>query len=132
MGEGGVWMAPRAVAPTSALGVLLAVVLALVALVTAPTAALVSRMAWRPDLVTVPYGLVLGVGASIGVVLLAGAVTKAYGLLAAAAWLVGLAFVVKGTTGGSFVIAGDGLGWAFLLAGTVGTIGAALWGGRRP
>ena len=112
-------------------GVLLGVAFALLAFVTAPTAALVSRMCWRPSLVTVPYGLVLSVAASAGVILLAGAVARGYALLAAAAWIVGLAFVVNGTSGGSFVIAGDTLGWAFLVLGTLATMGTALWGGRR-
>jgi hypothetical protein len=113
------------------IGLLLGVACAALAFVTAPLAALVSRMCWRPSLVTVPYGLVLSIGGSMGIVLLAGAVARGYGLLAAAAWIVGLVFVVNGTPGGSFVIAGDGLGWGFLLLATVGTMATALWAGRR-
>jgi hypothetical protein len=109
----------------------LGVALVLLALVTAPVAALESRRCGRPHLLTVPYGLVLGVAASMAAVLLAGAVGRGYGLLAAAGWVVGLGFVVQGTSGGSFVIAGDALGWSFLVLGTVATLGAALWGGRR-
>lgn len=105
--------------------------LALLALVTAPVAALVSRMCWRPGLVTVPYGLVIAVAGSMSVVMLAGRVSRGYALLAAAAWIVGLGIVVNGTSGGSFLIASDGLGWAFLVLGTVATLATALWGGRR-
>jgi hypothetical protein len=111
--------------------VVLGLALAVLSLVTAPVAALVSRMCWRPSLMTVPYGLVLSVAASMAVVMLAGAVSRGYAVLAAAAWIVGLAFVVNGTSGGSFVIAGDSLGWAFLVLGTVATMGTAMWGGRR-
>jgi hypothetical protein len=113
------------------LSAVLGVALALVALVTAPLAALVSRMCWRPGPVTVPYGLALSLAGSMGVILLAGAVSRGYAILAAAAWILGLVFVVNGTSGGSFVIAGDALGWSFLVLGTVVTIGTSLWGGRR-
>lgn len=123
-------MAPRvSSAPTARIA--LGIAFALLALPTAPVAALVSRMCWRPDLVTVPYGLLLAVAGSMGVVVLAGAVSRGYGLLAAACWILGLGFVVNGTSGGSFVIAGDALGWAFLVSGTVATVGVAMWGGRR-
>ena len=129
--EGGVRVARRTWSANRAAVVLLGVALATLALVTAPVAALVSRMCWRPGLVTVPYGLVQSVTASMGVVILAGAVSRGYGALAAAAWIIGLVFVVNGTSGGSFVIASDALGWGFLILGTLGTLGAAMWGGRR-
>lgn len=127
-GEGDVRVAPRVSPGPAVVRVALGVALALLALLTAPVAALVSRMCWRPDLVTVPYGLVLGVAGSMGVVVLAGAVSRGFGLLAAAGWILGLGFVVNGTSGGSFVVAGDALGWAFLVLGTVATVGTALWG----
>lgn len=125
-------MAPRVSPAHGAGSILVGLALAALALLTAPVAALVSRMCWRTELVTVPYGLVLSVGGSMAVVTLARAVSRGYGLLAAMGWIVGLGLVVNGTSGGSFVVAGDSLGWAFLVLGTVATIGAALWGGRRP
>jgi hypothetical protein len=124
-------VAPRISLAQGGVRLVFGVAFAALALVTAPVAALVSRMCWRPSLVTVPYGLVLSVAASMAVITLAGAVSRGYALLAAAAWIVSLAFVVNGTSGGSFVIAGDGLGWAFLVLGTLATMGTALWGGRR-
>jgi hypothetical protein len=111
--------------------VVLGLVVAALALVTSAVSALVSRMCWRPEPVTVPYGFVLAVAASMALVHLANAVSRGYGLIAAAAWILGLGFVVNGTSGGSFVIAGDALGWAFLVVGTVGTLVAALWSGGR-
>jgi len=130
-GEGGVRVAPRISLANGSVRAVLGLALAGLAFVTAPVAALVSRMCWRPDLVTVPYGLVMAVAGSMSVVMLAGRISKGYGLLAAAAWIVGLGFVVNGTSGGSFLIASDALGWAFLVLGTVATLATALWGGRR-
>ncbi|MDX6310395.1 MAG: hypothetical protein QOI06_3441 [Nocardioidaceae bacterium] len=113
----------RATAP--AIGLLFA----LLALVTAPLAALVSRMAWRPGGATVPYGLVLSAAASMGVVVLARAVSRRHAFVAAAAWLVGLGVVMRGSPGGGFLIASDTLGWSFLVVATVVVIGSALLGG---
>lgn len=102
---------------------------ALLALVTAPLAALVSRMAWRPAALTIPYGLVLSAAASMGVVVLARAASRRHAFVAAAAWLVGLGLVMRGAPGGGFLIADDTLGWSFLVVATVAVIGAALLGG---
>lgn len=131
-GEGGVAVVRRISSASRGVVAVVGVALGLLGFVTAPVAALVSRMCWRPALVTVPYGLVLAVAGSMAVVVLAGAVARGYAILAAVTWILGLAFVVNGTSGGSFVIAGDALGWAFLVLGTVGTLGTALWGRRRP
>lgn len=124
-----------AAAPRSSLAqaavVALTVAAGLAAFVTAPAAALVSRMCWRPSLVTVPYGLLLSVAASAAVVLLSRQVSRVASFVAVVGWLVGLGFVVNGTSGGSFLIAGDGLGWGFLILGTVATIWPALWGSAR-
>lgn len=95
-------------------------------------AALVSRFVWRPDPVSVPWGMVVAVGASASVVWLARAVSRTQGVIAAVGWLVGLGYVVKGTSGGGFLIASDGLGWGFLILGTVAALGSALWGQFRP
>jgi hypothetical protein len=105
--------------------------IAVLALVTAPAAALVSRMCLRPGVVTVPYGLVLSAAASLGVIILARAVSRFYSYVAAAAWLVGLGIVMKGTSGGGFLIANDALGWSFLILDTVVVLGGTLLGGSR-
>jgi hypothetical protein len=89
-------------------------------------------MCWRPDLVTVPYGMVLAIAGSMSIVVLGGAVSRGFGLLTAVGWIVGLVFVVNGTSGGSFVIAGDALGWSFLVLGTLATLGTAMWGAALP
>ena len=130
-GEEGVRAAPRVSLAKGGTGLVVGVAFAALALVTAPIAALVSRMVWRPGLMSVPYGLVLSAAASMAVVLLARAVSRGHALASAAAWIVGLGFVVKGSSGGSFVIASDALGWSFLVVGTVATVGSAVWGGAR-
>jgi vacuolar-type H+-ATPase subunit I/STV1 len=110
------------------LRIALGITIVLVGVVTAAVAALVSRMCWRPDPVTVPYGLALAVAGSMAVVVLGASVSRGFGLLTAVGWIVGLVFVVNGTSGGSFVVAGDALGWSFLVLGTLVTLGTALWG----
>jgi len=100
------------------------------AFVTAPVAALVSRICWRADWLTVPYGLVIAIAGSMAVVLLAAGVSKGYGILAAGGWIIGLGVVVTGTSQGSFLIAADALGWSFLILGTAATLSTAMWGGR--
>jgi hypothetical protein len=114
---------------TAKVGIGIAV--AIVAFVTAPLAALVSRMCLRPGAFTLPYGLVLSAAASLGVVVLARAVGRGYAFLAAAAWLVALGFVVEGTSGGGFVVADDSLGWSFLVVDTAAVLGGAFVGGAR-
>jgi hypothetical protein len=83
-------------------------------------------MCLRPGLVTLPYGLLLSAAASLGVVVLAKALSRAYALVAAAAWLIALGFVMKGTSGGGFLIADDALGWSFLVLDTLVVMGGAL------
>jgi hypothetical protein len=99
--------------------------------VTAPVAAVVSRMCWRTSAVTVPYGLLLSAAASLGVVLLARAVSRGVAAAAAAGWLVALGFVVNGTSGGGFLVASDALGWAFLILDCTVVLGAAAIRGVR-
>jgi hypothetical protein len=103
-----------------------------VGLLVAAAATLVSRMCWRPGSVTVPFGMVLAVAACAAVVLLARSVSRANGFAAAAGWLIGLGYVVNGTSGGGFLVAGDALGWSFLVLGTVASLGTALWGQLTP
>lgn len=104
---------------------------ALLGAVTAPAAALVSRMCWRSAAGTLPYGLLLSAAASLSVVLLARAVSRRDGLVAAIAWLLGLVAVVRNTPGGGFLVAGDALGWGFLVVDTLAVAGALLWLGDR-
>jgi len=122
---------PRPPGVTIAARVGIGLALAALAFVTAPLAALVSRMCLRPGGLTVPYGLLLSAAASLGVVVLARAVGRGYAFLAAAAWLVALGFVVEGTSGGGFVVADDSLGWSFLVLDTAVVLGGALFGGSR-
>ena len=85
----------------------------------------VHRCAWRLGQVTVPWGLALGVGASLAcalaVVWLAPARLVAVGV--PGGWLAGMSVVLAGRPEGDFAIAGDWLGWGFLL---LGGGGAAL------
>jgi len=130
-GQEGVATAARPTRVRSVGGLLTAAGLALAGFVTAPVAALVSRMYWRPGGVTMPYGLVISAAGSFAVVVLAGVASRAHAFVAAVGWLVGLALVVRNTPGGGFLVAGDGLGWAFLVVDTVSVGGALLWGGGR-
>lgn len=97
---------------------------------TAPVAALVSRMCWRTGAVTVPYGLLLSAAGSVALVVLARAFSRHYAFATAVAWLVGLALVMRTTSGGGFLVAGDSLGWAFVLLDTAAVLTALLWSGR--
>lgn len=95
-----------------------------------------SRMVWRPGSpghsTTVPWGLVLGVAASVAVVLLARAISRQHGFAATAGWVVGLLGVLVGGRGGSYLIASDGLGYGFLVAAATATVLAVAWvPGRR-
>jgi hypothetical protein len=88
-------------------------------------AAWVSRGVWRLGGVVIPWGLLLSaVGSSAGV-LLARAVGRGYGFVAAGGWIAGVgALMARNDT----VLAGDWLGYAFLLGVTVAVIGSAAWG----
>jgi hypothetical protein len=129
-GEGSVASRSRPSAITAA-RVAIGVGIALLAFATAPAAALVSRMAWRPGSVTLPYGLLLSAVASAAVIVIARSVGRGYAFLAAAAWLVALGFVVEGTSGGGFLVADDSLGWSFLVFDTAAVLGTSLLGGGR-
>src|SRR6478735_11086994 len=117
VGEDGVAATGSRLSPKGALSVAIGVAFLVAGFVTAPIASLVSRMCWRPGAVTIPYGLVLAAAASMSLVLLAREVSRAHALAAAGGWIVALGFVVNGTSGGSFLIAGDALGWGFLALG---------------
>jgi hypothetical protein len=88
-------------------------------------AAWVSRGAWTFGDVVVPWGLVLSAAGSAAGVLLARAVRRGYGFVAVGGWIAGVgALMARGDT----VLAGDWLGYAFLLGVTIVVIGSAAWG----
>lgn len=112
--------------PSSGAGrVLLGVAVLLTAIAVGVCAAWVSRGVWRPGSLVVPWGLALSMASSAAVVLLARALQPHLGFLAAGGWVVGVFAVMSR---GDTVIAGDWLGYAFLVCATVSVLGAALWG----
>jgi hypothetical protein len=114
-----------------------AVLIVCVSALVAICAGLVSRFAWRPGPLMVPWGLLLGLASALAVVVLARQFGRAHGFLAVGGWIIGLAAILLGRPEGDFVIASDLLGWAFLLAPIAVLVAAATWGGapdrgRRP
>jgi hypothetical protein len=105
-------------------------VLTLVSAVVAICAGLVSRSAWRPNGVTVPWGLALALGGSVSLVVVTRVIAgRRPGLLAAGGWLLGVAVVLFWHPGGDYLFANDGPGYLFLLGGTIAVLVAAGWGG---
>lgn len=90
-------------------------------------AGLLSRAVWRPDNLSVPWGLTLGVAASAAVVVLARSLTRPLGFAAAGGWLLGLVALLSGRREGDYVIASDSLGLAYLGLATSAVLAAALW-----
>jgi ABC-type polysaccharide/polyol phosphate export permease len=109
----------------------LALVVAVVSFAVSVLSALVSRMAWRPGTVVVPWGLVLGVVASVSIVYLARTYTRVLGFVAAAGWIIGTALVVGGRPEGDYLLAEDALGIGYLVLSSVPVIGMAAAGGPR-
>lgn len=116
----------RPAKPTIA-GLVAAAAVAALSVAVAVLAGLLSRVAWRPGDIVVPWGLLLAVGASASAVLLARSLTRALGYVAAAGWIVGLGVLMYGRPEGDYVIASDLLGTAFMVSATVAVIGAAMW-----
>ena len=109
---------------------LLAVVVAASGVVVSLCAGLVSRGVWRSEVASFPWGLVLGIAGSVGAVVLARAAGgRRLGIVAAAAWLLGIALVLFWHPGGDYLFANDGLGLTFLLGGPVAVTAAAAWTG---
>jgi hypothetical protein len=105
-------------------------VLVLASALVAICAGLVSRGAWRPSAITVPWGLVLGIAGSVSLIV----VTRTFagrkpGLVAAGGWLLGVAVVLLWHPGGDYLFADDALGYGFLLGATGAVLVAAGWGG---
>jgi hypothetical protein len=118
-----------------AVTVTLIVAIAAASAFVAALAALVSRMAWRPWApggIALPWGLVLSVAASVGVVLLARAIARPQGFAAAAGWIVGAGLVLGGRPEGDYLMAQDWLGLSFLLIAPVLVIAGAASGVRTP
>jgi hypothetical protein len=85
----------------------------------------VSRGGWRFGDLVVPWGLVLSAAGSSAGVLLARALGRGFGFVAVGGWIAGVgALMARGDT----VLAGDWLGYAFLLGVTIVVIGSAAWG----
>lgn len=108
---------------------LLAMGVALLGAMSAVFAALVSRHAWRPGEMTLPWGMLLALAGSVAMVFASRAQGRSFGFLAAAGWVVGLVGVLAGP-GGDVVVAGDLLGYAFLLGATAVVLLTAAW--RHP
>jgi hypothetical protein len=107
---------------------LVSVVAAGAGFVVAGLASLVARIVWRSDPLVVPWGLVLAVGGSASLVVLARTITRSAGFAAAGGWLVGLFYVFSPRNEGDYVIAGDGLGYSFLLFSVIAVMATAAWG----
>jgi hypothetical protein len=92
-------------------------------------AAWVSRAVWRVGGASLPWGLLVSLAGSVSLVVLAREVRRIAPLVAVASWFVGVVLVlVRGDT----VVAGDGLGVAFLVICTGCVLVAATVGGARP
>jgi hypothetical protein len=92
-------------------------------------AAWVSRAVWRVGELALPWGMVMAFAGSVSLVVLARTVRRAAPLVAVVSWFCGVVVVlVRGDT----VVAGDGLGIAFLVIVTAGVVLAATVGGGRP
>jgi hypothetical protein len=107
--------------------------LVLASAVVAICAGFVSRGAWRPSVVTVPWGLGLSVAGSVSLIVVTRLVAgRGAGYVAAAGWVLGVGFVLFWHPGGDYLFAGDGLGYSFLLGATVAVLLTAGWGGPAP
>jgi hypothetical protein len=93
------------------------------------------RMVWRSAELTLPWGIVLGVTASVACAVAAGVLLgrRAGTLALAAGWLVTLFLLLRGRPEGDYVVASDALGWGFLVAGvaTMAVLVGATLAARR-
>lgn len=113
--------------PATAVGAV--AVAMLVGALTAICGSLVSRHAWRPGVMTLPWGMVLAVAGSAAAVVVARRAGRPYGFVAATGWVLGL-LPMTGGPGGDVIIAADTTGYVFLICTTVVVLIAALW--RKP
>ena len=99
---------------------------AILGVVVGVCAAWVSRAVWRVGGAAVPWGMLVSLVGSVSLVVLARPVRRAAPLVAAVSWFAGVVvLLVRGDT----IVAGDGLGIAFLLIVTAGVLGTATVGG---
>jgi steroid 5-alpha reductase family enzyme len=118
------------VARTPVVSLAVSVAVAVVSAVAGLCAGLVSRGAWRPGSVTIPWGLALAVMGSVALVVVARAVAgRSSGFLAAAAWVAAVASTLVWHPGGDYLFANDALGISFLLLATGAVLVTAGWGG---
>jgi|1185.fasta_scaffold182330_2 hypothetical protein len=109
-------------------GAALLVAVAIGGVVVGVCAAWVSRAVWRSGGVSVPWGLLVSLAGSLSFVVLTRQLRRAAPVVAAVSWFAGVVVVlVRGDT----VVAGDGLGIAFLLIVTGSVMIAATVGGAR-
>jgi hypothetical protein len=90
----------------------------------------ISRVAWRPGPLTVPVGFVVALVYSVGYVRVLRGVDRHAGFAACAGWCVAEVGSLVWNPGGDLLLAADGFGWSFLVLGTVGVVGAAIFGDR--
>jgi hypothetical protein len=77
---------------------------------------------------TVPWGLLVSLAGSVSLVVLARPVRRSAAVVAAVSWFAGVVvLLVRGDT----IVAGDGLGIAFLVIVTAGVLLTATVGGPR-
>jgi hypothetical protein len=88
-------------------------------------AAWVSRGVWRPGSAEVPWGILLAAAGSVGAILLARAVRGSLALWGAGGWVLGVVLVLSR---GDTIIAGDLLGYGFLVGVTACVCITAVWG----
>lgn len=99
-------------------------------------ASVLHRMVWRSSSLTLPWGLALGVAASVLGGIAAGVLLgrRAGTLTLATGWVLTLYWLLRGRPEGDYLVAADPLGWGFLAA-SVGAmavlVGASLTA-RRP
>jgi hypothetical protein len=92
-------------------------------------AAWVSRAVWRVGGAALPWGLLVSLAGSVSLVVLAREARRVAPLVAVGSWFVGVVVVlVRGDT----VVAGDGLGIAFLVVCAGCVLVTATVGGTRP
>src|SRR3954451_11629330 len=109
-------------------GAALLVAVAIGGVVVGVCAAWVSRAVWRSGGGSVPWGLLVSLAGSLSFVVLTRQLRRAAPVVAAVSWFAGVVVVlVRGDT----VVAGDGLGIAFLLIVTGSVMIAATVGGAR-
>ena len=99
-------------------------------------AVVLHRMVWRSTALTLPWGLALGVVASVLCGLAAGRLLgrRAGTLALASGWVLTLYWLLRGRPEGDYLVAGDALGWGFLGLGVAAmavVVGASLTV-RRP